>query len=110
MPFCLWQYRCGNYAAAIQSCQNAQAQSSKSSCSEAIIHAVLAMAFYQNGQTNEACTELAKGRQLIDEKFKAGLDHGRPGSGFWYDWVYARHLSQEAAALIHCDSDKTVTE
>jgi tetratricopeptide (TPR) repeat protein len=110
MPFCLWQYRCGNYEAAIQWCQNAQAQSSKFPCSEAIIRAVLAMAYYQNGQTNEACTELAQGRQLIDEKFKTGLDHGRPGSGFWYDWVYARHLSQEAAALIHCDSDKSATE
>ena len=55
------------------------------------------MAYYQNGQTNEACTELAQGRQLVDEKFKTGLDHGRPGSGFWYDWVYARHLTQEAA-------------
>jgi tetratricopeptide (TPR) repeat protein len=87
IPFCLWQYRCGNYESAIQWCQNAQAQSAKFSCSEAIVHAVLAMAYYQNGQTNEACTELAQGRQLIDEKFKTVLDHGRPGSGFWYDWV-----------------------
>ena len=110
MPFCLWQYRCGNYEAAIQWCQNAQTQSIKFPCSDAIIHAVSAMAYYQNGQTNEACTELAQGRQLVDEKFKTGLDHGRPGSGFWYDWVYARHLSQEAAALIHCDSDKSATE
>jgi tetratricopeptide (TPR) repeat protein len=110
MPFCLWQYRCGNYEAAIQWCQNAQAQSSKFPCSDAIIHAVMAMAYYQNGQTNEACIELAQGRQLIDEKFKTSLDHGRPGSGFWYDWVYARHISQEAAALINCDSDKPATE
>jgi serine/threonine protein kinase len=110
MPFCLWQYRCGNYEAAIQWCQNAQAQSSKFPCSEAIVHAVLAMSYYQNGQTNEACAELAQGHQLIDEKFKTSLDHGRPGSGFWYDWVYARHLSQEATALINCDSAKSVTE
>jgi serine/threonine protein kinase len=110
MPFCLWQYRCGNYEAAIHWCQNAQAQSSKFPCSDAIIHAVSAMAYYQTGQTNEACTELAQGRQLVDEKFKTGLDHGRPGSGFWYDWVYARHLSQEATALINCDSDKSATE
>jgi hypothetical protein len=110
MPFCLWQYRCGNYEAAIQWCQNAQAQSQKFPCSDAIIHGVLAMAYYQNGQTNEACTELAQGRQLIDEKFKTGLDHGRPGSGFWYDWVYARHLTLEAAALINCDSEKSATE
>ena len=63
------------------------------------------MGYYQSGQSNEAGSELALGRQMIDDKFKAGLDHGRPGSGFWYDWVYARHLSREAAALIHYDSE-----
>jgi len=110
MPFCLWQYRCGNYESAIQWCRNAQAQSQKFPCSDAIIHSVLAMAYFQNGQTNEACAELAQGRQLIEEKFKTGLDHGRPGSGFWYDWVYARHLAQEASALINCDSGKSATE
>jgi hypothetical protein len=110
MPFCLWQYRCGNYESAIQWCQNAKTQSSKFPCSEAIIDAVLAMAFYQNGQTNEAGTELVQGRQLIDEKFKTGLDHGRPGSGFWYDWVYARHLVQEAAAVTDCDTNEPVSQ
>jgi len=110
MPFCLWHYRGGDYQAAIQSCQSAQAQSSKFPSSEAIVNAVLAMAFYQNGQTNEACAALAQSRQLIDGKFRTGLDHGRPGSGFWYDWVYARHLTQEATALITCDSEKSAPE
>jgi hypothetical protein len=68
------------------------------------------MAYYQNGQTDEACTALGQSRQLLDDRFKTSLDHGRPGSGFWYDWIYARHLAQEAAALIHCDSDKSATE
>ncbi len=106
VPLGLWQYRCGNYDAAIQWCQRALAQGNKFPCSDATIHVILAMAYYQSGQTSEACSELALGRQLIDDKFKTGLDHGRPGSGFWYDWVYARHLSQEAAALINCDSEK----
>ena len=72
MPFCLWQYRCGNYESAIQWCRNAQAQSPKYPSCEAIVHAVSAMAYYQNGQTNEACTELKLARPLIDEKFKTG--------------------------------------
>jgi hypothetical protein len=110
VPLGLWQYRCGNYDTAIQWCQRALGQSNKFPCSDAIMHTVLAMALYQKGQTNEACTELAQGRLLIDEKSKTGLDHGRPGVGFWYDWVYARHLSQEAAKLINCDSGKLATE
>ena len=110
MPFCLWHYRCGDYQASIQWGLNAQAQSMKFPCSDAIIHAVLAMTYCQNGQTNEACAELEQSRQLIDEKFKVSLDHGRPGSGFWYDWVYARHLAQEASALINWDSGKSATE
>ena len=105
MPIALWQYRCGNYDATIQWCQRALAQGNKFPCSDATMHVILAMAYYQSGQSNEAGSELALGRQLIDDKFKTGLDHGRPGSGFWYDWVYARHLSREAAALIHSDSE-----
>jgi serine/threonine protein kinase len=106
VPLGIWQYRCGNYDEAIQWCQRALALSNKFPCSDAILHCILAMTYYQNGQTNEACSELALGRQLTDEKFKIGLDHGRPGFGFWYDWVYARHLAQEAAAMINCDSEK----
>ena len=110
VPLGLWQYRCGNYDAAIQWCQRALAQGNKFPCSDAIIHSVLAMAYYQNGQTDGACTELTLARQLIDDKFKNGLDRGHPGSGFWYDWVYARRLSQEAAALVNCDSEKAAAE
>jgi hypothetical protein len=110
LPFCLWQYRCGNYDSAIQWCQNAQSQSAKLPCSDAIIHAVFAMAYYQNGQTNEASSELMQSRRLIDGKFDTGLDHGRPGTGFWYDWIYARHLAQEAGAMINVESSKSATE
>jgi hypothetical protein len=106
LPFGLWQYRCGNYDAAIQWCRRGLAQAQKFPSSDAILHVTLAMALHQKGQTDEVCAELALGRRLIDEKFKSGLDRGRAGSGFWYDWVYARHLAQEAAALINCDSDQ----
>jgi serine/threonine protein kinase len=110
MPFGLWQYRCGNHDEAIQWCQRSLAQTNKFPCCDAADHAILAMAYYQKGQTSEACSELAQGRQLIDEKFKVGLDRGRAGAGYWFDWVYTRRLVQEAEALIHCDLEESATE
>jgi tetratricopeptide (TPR) repeat protein len=107
LPFGLWQYRCGNYDAAIQWCRRGLAQAQKFPSSDAILHVTLAMALDQKGQTDEVCPELALGRRLIDEKFKGGLDRGRAGAGFWFDWVYARQLSREAAALINCDSEQS---
>ena len=100
MPFGVWQYRCGNYDSAIQWCQRAQAQNIRFPSCDASLHAILAMAYNQKGQTTEACAELAQSRQLVDEKFKSGLDRGRGGAGFWFDWVYARHLLIEATELI----------
>ena len=110
LPFGLWQYRCGNYDSAIQWCQRALVQSQKFPSSDAIVHVTLAMAYYQKGQTGEACSELGQGRQLVNEKFKSGLDRGRAGAGYWFDWVYARLLAQEATALINCDAEKSGTE
>jgi len=107
LPFGLWQYRCGNYDAAIQWCRRALAQEQRFPSSDAILKVTLAMALHQKGQTDEICADLAQGRRLIDEKFKSGLDRGRAGSGFWFDWVYARQLAQEGAALINCDSDQS---
>ena len=100
MPLGLWQYRSGNYDAAVKSCQTGLAQNVKFPVTDALLHTILAMAYYHLGQTDDAGTELAQGRQLIDAKFKVGLDHGQAGIGLWFDWVYARHLWREAASLV----------
>jgi len=104
MPIGLWQYRCGNDDAAIQWCQRAQAQGQRFPPCDAVVDATLAMAYYHQGQTSDACAELAQARQLVDAKFKSGLDRGRPGYGFWFDWVYARQVVQEAGAMVNCDA------
>jgi serine/threonine protein kinase len=103
MPLGLWQYRRGNDGAAIQWCQRAQAQGQRFPPCDAVVDATLAMAYYHQGQTDEACAELAQARLLVDMKFKSGLDRGRAGYGFWFDWVYARQLVQEAGALVNCE-------
>ena len=100
MPLGLWQYRSGNYDAAVKSCQTGLAQNVKFPVTDALLHTILAMAYYHLGQTDDAGTDLAQGRQLRDANFKVGLDHGQAGVGLWFDWVYARHLWREAASLV----------
>jgi hypothetical protein len=104
MPIGLWQYRCGNDDVAVQWCRRAQGQGQRFPPCDAVVDATLAMAYYHQGQTSDACAELAQARQLVDAKFKSGLDRGRPGYGFWFDWVYARQVVQEAEAMVNCDA------
>jgi hypothetical protein len=110
MPFGLWQYRCGDFAASADWCQQGLAQKNKYPACVATLHIVLAMACYQRGQTGEACSELDLGRQLIEARFQNGLTHGNAGAGYWYDWIFARHLLREATALIDCNSAQPETE
>jgi len=70
----------------------------------------MAMALFHQGQTEEACQELAQSRQWVEGKFKTPLDHGRAGAGFWFDWIYARRLLQEASDLINCDGQPAAGE
>jgi serine/threonine protein kinase len=104
MPVCLWDYREGDYDAAINWCTRGLAQKTQYPACEAELHLIQAMAFYQRGQTDEACSELEQGRLAVEAKFKAGLDHGRAEVGYWFDWVYASQLLQEASALVDCNS------
>ena len=71
---------------------------------------MLAMADYQRGQTGAACSELAQGREVVEAKFNSALERGKSGGGFWYDWVFAKHLLQEATELIDCNSTNAPSE
>ena len=66
----------------------------------ATIHIILALAYHQLGIPAQALSELIQGRTLIDNKFNDGLDAGNGGQGFWFDWVLARILEREAAAMM----------
>ena len=100
LPFSLLRYRCGDYAQAILGCEWGRSQKKDVPACEATFHAILAMAHYQQGEGGEAESELAQSRQLIEAKFQTVLDHGKSGTGFWYDWLLARLLLTEATGLI----------
>jgi serine/threonine protein kinase len=110
LPYGLWEYRCGNYDAAIQWCRRGLEQKQTSPPCVATLHTILAMACDKKGESYKACSELSQGRQMIEEKFKNGLDHGRTDAGFWFDWVFARQLLREATDFIECGPGESETE
>ena len=65
------------------------------------------MSCHRHGQTDDAGSQLAKARVVIEAQFKNGLEHGNSSLGMWYDWVFARILLREATASIGDDSGAT---
>jgi len=104
MPLALWHYRIGDYAGAFEWAQRGQEQKNKFPACDADLHLIAAMTDFQRGQITEACAELAEGRQEIETKTQSGLEHGKAEAGYWFDWVFASVLFEEARALIACDS------
>jgi len=110
MPLGLWKYRSGDHAAAISWCERALALKARFPACEADLHCILAMAYYRAGRSEEACAELELGREPVETKLRAGLDHGRSDAGYWFDWVYASIVLHEATALVDCHSPDSETE
>ncbi|MCC6491389.1 MAG: protein kinase [Pirellulales bacterium] len=66
---------------------------------------LLGMSLHQLRREDEAESELAKGRKLIETAFKSGLVREDFNGGYWFDWVIARILLREAERML---SDSTV--
>jgi len=46
----------------------------------------------------------------LEDKFKCGLDHDHSGAGYWFDWVFAEILLEEATKPIEDSPAVTETE
>ena len=110
MPIALWHYRIGDYAGASEWARRGREQKTKFPACDADLHLIVAMTDFQGGQISEACSELAQGRQEIETKIQSGLEHGKADAGYWFDWVFASVLSQEASALIDYNSAPSEAE
>jgi hypothetical protein len=66
----------------------------------ATAHLLLGMSMQQLHREDQAESELATGRKLIEAAFKPGLVREDFKGGFWFDWVIARILMREAEQLI----------
>jgi tetratricopeptide (TPR) repeat protein len=96
----LMEYRRGDYTKAAAWCQRCLNYSEYNAPRAATARVILAMACQQLGQSDEARSELAQGRKIIEDKFQSGLDRGTGVQGFWFDWLFGRILLGEATALI----------
>ena len=104
----LMEYRRGNYEKAAGWCQQSLNYPEHIAPRTATARIILAMADQKLGKTNEARSELADAREIIENKFKNPLDLGTPMQGFWFDWLFARILLDEATALVE-GSPKTIS-
>jgi hypothetical protein len=102
MSLAILEYRRADYSKAIEWCQRClkYGDDREGNPRNAAVHIIGAMAYYQQHQNDKARAEFARGREMIDQKFRGGIDHGDGSRGFWFDWIYARVLLREATAMM----------
>jgi eukaryotic-like serine/threonine-protein kinase len=96
----LIEYRRGNYAKAADWCRRSLGYSQDNEPRTATAQIILAMSEFQLGQKADATSELAQGRETIENRFQDGLERGDGEQGFWFDWVFGRIILNEAEKLI----------
>ncbi|HEY3914915.1 MAG TPA: serine/threonine-protein kinase, partial [Verrucomicrobiae bacterium] len=96
----LWEYRQGHYAESADWAKRCLAYPDSNPAREAAAHVELAMALWQQSQKPEAIKELAIARQSINDNVNGTLEEGNVTHGFWFDWIFAKILSEEAQTSI----------
>ena len=61
---------------------------------------ILAMAEFHLNQTETAQESLETGKRLVDTKLNSSLNRGNGVSGYWFDWMFASALLNEAETLV----------
>ena len=93
-------YRQGDSPAAITWCERSRSHGgARINARIATAHVIQALAHLQQGEQENARTELAEGRRTIEHWFNAGQVIGDGKNGFWFDWLFARILLREADAI-----------
>jgi eukaryotic-like serine/threonine-protein kinase len=101
LTIALLDYRRDNFTQSAIWCQRLLAYPDCNSVQTATTHVILAMASWRLNQIAEARSQLVQSRDSIENRFSGGLQDGDQTDGFWYDWIIAKVLLQEAEGLIH---------
>ena len=100
----LYEYRRGNFASAAFWGEKCIAYSDRTPPRVAMAHVVLAMSYARLNQPEPARSELAAGRELINDRLPDGpenfSDLGTQLTGVWHDWVIAYLLLREAKGMV----------
>jgi serine/threonine protein kinase len=100
IAFALLEYRRHDHVKAIEWGRRCLAHPEYNAARVATARAILALALHQLGDHAEMRKQLDLSRELIEKKFRTGLDLGGGAHGFWFDWIFARTLLREAESLI----------
>jgi hypothetical protein len=101
MSLALFEYRRGNYEETVNWGNRCLSVTQVSAMERvAAVQAILAMSYHQLSQAEQARSALRASRELIDERWKIPFTANDNSRGWWYDWVLARILEREAAAVI----------
>ena len=98
-------YRVQDYARAENWCDKSIAYENGNAARGVNLQLVRAMADYHLGKKESARKELAQARGQIVNHFDKDWEMGDGGKGFWFDWLFARILLDEATALISKPGD-----
>jgi hypothetical protein len=106
LSLALWEYRLGDYPKAVEWCRRCLAYPEYNAPRIATARVILAMSCHQLDRVDEASSELGRGHEIIENKYKSRADRGTPVQGFWFDWGLARVLLREATTLIETTSGR----
>ena len=101
LPSALLEYRLGNYAKSEEWCRQCLSYPEYNAPRTAAARVILALDSQHQGQPENARAELALANDSINREFADGLNPGTSSQGFWFDWVIARLLGEEAVSQIH---------
>ena len=93
----LWEYRQGHFDKSIEWAHRCLSYPVYNAPRAATADLELSMAMDRLGKKAESLNELGLARQLIDSTFNTTFDPGSASDGFWFDWLFARILLQEAS-------------
>jgi serine/threonine protein kinase len=99
-----YEYRRGNFTNTVAWSQKCIAISKNEAARIMGCNALLALAYHQLGQTNEANQALSEARGLLGNRFPEGLVRGLPTNfdpvGSWHAWIESLLLLNEATEAV----------
>ncbi len=99
LTLALWEYRGGHFEKTATWCRRLLAYPESKAVETETARVILALACQQMNQSAEARHLLEQARTAIGKKFSSDLEADSRADGFWYEWLVARALLDEAEKL-----------
>lgn len=104
IPVALWRLRQGDFEGARKVALRGFVEEDHASSCTATQRLLLALCDLHTGDEVEGRRQFAVARDDIERVFAAALPAGNGRDGFWYDWLFARILLEEAASELRAKS------